>query len=246
MAGGVIFSIRQDAGKVKDFLPALQSLAAQIASALYRAETHKEALLKERMSNELELAGRMQANFLPEQIPNLPGYEIAASLTPALQTSGDFYDFIHLPDVRLGILIADVADKGTGPALFMALTRTLIRTYALEYPDDPALAFQRTNDRVYEDTQSQLFITTFYGIIDPVHHTLTYVNGGHNPPYLFRAAPTADPDDSLILAESLTRTGIPIGMFEEAQWEHKCTTFHPGDLLILYTDGVTEAQNAAE
>jgi serine phosphatase RsbU (regulator of sigma subunit) len=247
--GGVYFTIRQDIAQVKDYLPALQSLAAQIASALYRAETHKEALLKERMSNELELAGRIQANFLPEHIPSLRGYEIAASLTPALQTSGDFYDFVPLPNGKLGVLIADVADKGTGAALFMALTRTLLRTYAIELPNDPALAFLRTNIRVHQDTQSQLFITTFYGIIDPFQHTLTYVNGGHNPPYLFRASLlTAEPADSLTHspAESLTRTGIPIGMLEEAQWEHKCISFHPGDLLILYTDGVTEAQNATQ
>lgn len=118
----------------------------------------------------------------------------------------------------------------------MALTRTLLRTYALEHPTDPARAFQRTNDRVHQDTQSQLFITTFYGILDPVQHTLTYVNGGHNPPLLFHAN-THTP---------LSRTGIPIGMFEDARWTQKTVPFHPGDLLILYTDGVTEAQNAAQ
>jgi len=128
----------------------------------------------------------------------------------------------------------------------MALTRTLIRTYALEHPDDPALAFQRTNDRVHQDTQSQLFITTFYGIIDPLAHTITYVNGGHNPPYLFRTLPPVADSLNRSPAESLTRTGIPIGMFEEAQWTHKTVPLHPGDLLILYTDGVTEAQNAAQ
>lgn len=199
------------------------------------------------MANELELAGRIQANFLPEQIPTLPGYEIAASLTPALQTSGDFYDFIPLPNGRLGILIADVADKGTGAALFMALTHTLIRTYAQEYPDDPVLAFQLTNDRIHQDTQSQLFITTFYGILDPIQHTLTYVNGGHNPPILFHAnapSPTNEPTNQQT-SQLLSRTGIPIGMFDDAKWTHKSVPFYPDDLLLLYTDGVTEAQNVA-
>ncbi|MCB9134126.1 MAG: SpoIIE family protein phosphatase [Anaerolineales bacterium] len=239
LLGGVLLATRRDQTKITEYIPALQSLAAQIASAIYRAETHKEALLKERMANELELAGRIQANFLPEKIPTLPGYEIAASLTPALQTSGDFYDFIPYPDGRLGFVVADVADKGTGAALFMALTRTLLRTYVLEYPDDPALAFKLTNDRVHEDTQSQLFITTFYGIIDPQQHTLTYVNGGHNPPFLFTPSDSNKP-------QSLIRTGVPIGMLDEVTWKSAQVPFPPDHFLVLYTDGVTEAQNAAQ
>lgn len=242
--GGVYFSINRDFAKARTFLPALQALAAQIASALYRAETHKEALQKQRMQNELELAGRIQANFLPEKIPTLPGYDIAASLTPALQTSGDFYDFIPYPDGRLGFIVADVADKGTGAALFMALTRTLLRTYVLEYPDDPALAFKRTNDRVHEDTQSQLFITTFFGIINPQQHTLTYVNGGHNPPLFFHPDATNGPTQPT--TQHLTRTGIPIGMFDEVTWKSAQIPFPPDHFLVLYTDGVTEAQNAAQ
>ncbi len=237
--GGVYFRVRQQNARVMDFLPALQALAAQIASALYRAETHREALQKERMTNELELAGRIQANFLPEEIPALPGYEIAASLTPALQTSGDFYDFIPLPEGRLGVLVADVADKGTGAALFMALSRTLIRTYAFEHPDEPELVLQYTNQRVHADTQSQLFVTTFYGVIDPVSHTLAYVNGGHNPPYVFSPE---NPDD----VQALIRTGVPIGIFEDAQWKRKTIPVRPGELMVFYTDGVTEAQSADE
>lgn len=237
--GGLYFSVNRDFGKVREFIPALQALAAQISSALNRAETHKETLLKQRMENELKLAGRIQANFLPEKIPALPGYEIAASLTPALQTSGDFYDFIPYPDGRLGFVVADVADKGTGAALFMALTRTLLRTYVLEYPDDPALAFKLTNDRVHEDTQSQLFITTFFGIINPQQHTLAYVNGGHNPPFLF------DPNNGNH-PQGFIRTGVPIGMLDEATWKAVQVPFPPDHFLVLYTDGVTEAQNDSQ
>jgi serine phosphatase RsbU (regulator of sigma subunit) len=242
LLGGVYFDVRRDLGHLRDFIPALQALAAQIASALYRAEAHQEAILKERMSNELELAGKIQANFLPEFVPEYPGYDIAASLTPARQTSGDFYDFIPLPGGRLGFLIADVADKGTGAALFMALSRTLLRTYALEHPDDPELVLALANARIHEDTQSQLFVTIFYAVLDPEAHTLTYVNGGHNPPYLFQemAGGKNGPPAALV------RTGVPLGIFEDARWERASVALEPGATLVLYTDGVTEAQNQAE
>jgi len=235
--GGVYYNKQRNSEKIEDFLPALQSLAAQVASALYRIESYHEALLKARMTNELEIAGRIQANFLPEGIPSLPEYEIAASITPARQTSGDFYDFIPLPDGRLGIIVADVADKGTGAALFMALSRTLIRTYALQFPNEPDRVMELSNQRILQDTQSALFVTTFYGIINPANHTLNYVNGGHNPPYLFRFNGNGN------RVESLTRTGIPLGIFEDARWTYSTTQFQPGDLLVLYTDGVTEAEN---
>lgn len=236
--GWIYFDHRSDLGRIDEFFPALQSLSAQLASAVYRSEAYREALAKERMENELALAGRIQANFLPASIPSLEGYQIAASLDPALQTSGDFYDFIPLPDGRLGIVVADVADKGTGAALFMALTRTLIRTYAAEYSDDLAAVFRFVNDRVHQDTQAQLFITTFFGIIDPHSHTLTYVNGGHNPPYLCSAASRGE-------VIELSRTGIPIGMLEDGKWISKSIEFPVGAALVMYTDGVTEAQNSS-
>lgn len=236
LLGGVYFRARPGQSNLLDFLPALNALAAQIASALYRAEMHQEILKKERMASELELAGRIQSDFLPQEIPVLAGYEIAASLTPALQTSGDFYDFVPLSDGRLGVLIADVADKGTGAALFMALTRTLIRTYALEHPDQPELVLQLANQRVMADTQEQLFVTTFYGVLDSTTHSFTYVNGGHNPPYLL------SPDNGSE-AQALVRTGIPIGIMEDAKWERKTITLQPGNVMVFYTDGVTEAQN---
>ena len=236
--GWIYFDRRADLGPIDKFFPALQSLSAQLASAMLRAETYREALAKERMENELALAGRIQANFLPESIPAIEGYRIAASLAPALQTSGDFYDFIPLPGGRLGVVVADVADKGTGAALFMALTRTLIRTYAGMHADDPAEIFRLANARVHEDTQAQLFITTFFVVIDPHNHTLTYVNGGHNPPFLCSA-----PNQNEIV--DLVRTGIPIGMFEDGHWTSRTIPFPEDGMLVMYTDGVTEAQNEA-
>jgi serine phosphatase RsbU (regulator of sigma subunit) len=215
-------------------LPALQSLAAQIASALYRAEEYAQALAHQKMVQELTVAAEIQASLLPDTLPHIEGWHLAATLRPARQTSGDFYDLLELPNGRLGLVIADVTDKGTGAALFMALSRTLLRTYAFEYPDQPALAFHAANKRILLDSRSSMFVTVFYGILDPACGTLTYCNAGHNPPYRLREHAEQ---------QALRNTGIPLGIERDATWTTETVAFEPGDMLVLYTDGVSEAQN---
>lgn len=233
---GGIAILRRRASRTLDALAATQALASQIASALYRATVHAETLAAQKMAQELALAGRIQAQFLPAQVPQVPGWDIAAGLTPAQQTSGDFYDFVPLDDDRLGIVVADVADKGTGAALFMALSRTLIRTFALQHPDDPARALQLANHRILTDAASDQFVTVFYAILHP-DGELVYANAGHNPAFIVPAN-SADP-------RPLEKTGIPLGMFDDMAWDQARAIIAPGDTLLLYTDGVSEAQNAA-
>jgi sigma-B regulation protein RsbU (phosphoserine phosphatase) len=153
-----------------------------------------------------------------------------------MQTSGDFYDLLELPGGRLGLVIADVTDKGTGAALFMALSRTLIRTYAFEYPEQPAKAFHAANKRILSDSRSSMFVTAFYAVLDTTSGVLTYCNAGHNPPYLLsdRAEPRL-----------LRNTGIPLGIMRDAAWTTETVRLEPSDTLVLYTDGVTEAQNGS-
>jgi serine phosphatase RsbU (regulator of sigma subunit) len=191
----------------------------------------------ERMAQELSLAGEIQASFLPRQVPAIPGWQLAAMLKPAREASGDFYDFISLPDGRWAIVMADVSDKGAGAALYMALSCTLIRTYATVYPRQPELVLGTVNRRILNDTSAHQFVTVFYGILDPATGMLVYGNAGHCPPLHF-------PRDGKG-AHELVGTGIPLGILEGSTWDQKTAQLGPGDLLVLYTDGITEAYREA-
>ncbi len=186
---------------------------------------------------ELALAGRMQASLLPEVPPNPPGWDLSAIWRPARETSGDFYDFINCPDGRLGLVLADVTDKGVGAALYMALSRTLLRTFAEEHPYAPGEVLHAVNQRILDDTHGGLYITMFYGLLEPDSGRLTYSNAGHHPPYLLKYVANQTPS-------ALMRTGIPLGVDNQAVWGENSVQIAPGDLLLMYTDGMVDAQNA--
>jgi serine phosphatase RsbU (regulator of sigma subunit) len=211
----------------------LKGLADQAGTALYVAQLVSE---KQKVGSELDVAGRIQASFLPGTLPEIPGWQLSVMLEPARQTGGDFYDVIPLPKGRIGLVIADVADKGVGAALYMAVTRTILRTYAVDHHARPAWAMLAANQRILMDTTSDLFVTVFYGVLDPVKGALTYCNAGHNPPYLLSAENPAG-------VQKLRKTGMALGVQEDAAWKEGTVRFAPGDVLILYTDGITEAQN---
>jgi sigma-B regulation protein RsbU (phosphoserine phosphatase) len=141
-----------------------------------------------------------------------------------------------LPNGRFGILIADVVDKGVAAALYMALSWTLIRTYAAVHPTQPERVLRAVNRRILSDTQANQFVTAFYGVLDPATGELVYASAGHCPPYHFPAGGGGQ-------ALKLARTGMPLGIFENETWGRNTTHVAPGDVLVLYTDGITEAQN---
>jgi ligand-binding sensor domain-containing protein/serine phosphatase RsbU (regulator of sigma subunit) len=209
----------------------LQETLVELQNAKEIAETANR-----RYERELNLAGRMQVNFLPHTMPDLPGWQIAARLIPSRETSGDFYDIITLPEGQLGILIADVVDKGAAAALFMALCRSLIRIYLCDERSQPAQVFERVNYRLIQDTLSSEFVTVFLGILDTRDGRLVYANAGHCPGLHANHQP----------AGTLTRlknTGMPLGIEQDASWKDLSVHLADGDLLLLYTDGITEAQN---
>ena len=221
---------------VRSQLPAVQSLAAQVASAIHQAHVYIATLSMQKTLQELALAHSIQASFLPESIPQIPGWQITAILEPARQIAGDFYDFIHLPDGKLGILIADVADKGLGSALYMALSSTLIRTFANEYHLDPARVLKTANQHILRNARANLFVTVFFGILDPATGFFRYANAGHNPPYVFSL------ENGI---KTLSNTGMPLGIDEENDWGENEIFISMGEMLLMYTDGVTDAQNNA-
>lgn len=239
--GGIYLEVRAlvqawDFRSLSNLFPAVQTLAAQIASALHQADMYAQTLALQNVTQELRLAGKIQASFLPNQFPTIPGWQLAVTLLPARETSGDFFDVIPIADDRLGILIADVADKGVGPALYMALSRTLIRTYALDYDAEPEVVFFAANNRLLQDARANLFVTAIYGILDPAAGSFTYCNAGHNPPFLICKENGSG-------VQALTRTGMAMGIEEEATWTQESVHLDPGDVLLLYTDGIPDAQN---
>ena len=217
-------------------LPSAQSLAAQVASAVLQARVYQQTLTQHKIQQELAVARRIQLSFLPKELPSVPGWQLAACLEPAREVAGDFYDLIPLPSGALGILIADVADKGVGPALFMALSRTLVRTFAVQYETQPETVLESANRRIIDDAGETLFVTLFYGILDPHTGALVYANAGHNPPWLFHT-------DGEI--QSLGATGMPLGIELMARWKSGAVQLARGEVLMLYTDGAADAQNQA-
>ena len=217
----------------------------QLEEVLARVETHlalrrlQEQIedANRKMAQELALAGEVQASFLPHDLPDIPGWQLAATLKPTRETSGDFYDLIPLPDGCLGIVIADVCDKGAGAALIMALSCTLIRTYAAQYPAQPEIVLKAVNGRIIDDTNSDCFITVFCGILNLDSGRFVYCNAGHCWPYLINLQHSEN-------IRRLTNTGIPLGILKEETWGQGVVQLASGDMVVLYTDGITEAQNA--
>lgn len=214
----------------------LAGIAQQAAIAVANDQLYKESAERQRLDQELRVAFDIQASLIPSDNPAISGCDVAGYWQAARQVSGDFYDYLELPNGRWGIVIADVTDKGVPAALFMALCRTIIRTVAFNRVD-PALVLDRANDIILNDTASDLFVTVFYAIYDPHDHTLTYANGGHNPPLLIGQ------DEQVRL---LKEHGLVLGVVGNLTFQSHQVTLKPGDVVVFYTDGVTEAVNETD
>ncbi len=215
-------------------LELISAIASSAAIAIENARLYQVAIEKGRLERELQVAREVQSSLIPLQTPNVAGWNFAARWKPARQVSGDFYDFVPASQ-RLGIVIADVSDKGMPAALFMALSRSIIRA-SVTSTRSPAEDIDQANRLICADSTDSMFVTLFYAQLDPETGELVYVNAGHNPPLLYRAN-----QGELI---ELTRTGMVLGLFEAVDFEQRTVQLDPADFILLYTDGVSEAMDA--
>lgn len=214
----------------------LSSLATQAAPALRVGQLVRqqqaEARVRERMEQELHIARLIQQTLLPKALPVLPGWEMAAHYQPAREVGGDFYDFLTLPDGRLGIIVADVTDKGVPAALVMATTRSILRG-ATQRLASPGAVLERTNELLCPDIPSNMFVACFYAILDPASGHLQYANAGQDLPYVRQADGVSE----------LRATGMPLGLMPGMRYEEKEATLRPGESVLFYSDGLVEAHN---
>lgn len=209
-----------------------RAIAGQLAAAVYRGRLVNSLRASEAVRRDVEIAAGIQRTLLPEAPPSLPGVEIAAVCVAAGNVGGDYYDFVVDDEGRLAVVIADVAGHSIGSALMMAMARTILRLELAE-GKSPAEVLAATNEALFDDlVGSALFITAFCARLDPRTGQLDYANAGHNPPLVRRT--TGEP-------EELDADGAAIGILRTVEFEGRATTLAGGDLLLLYTDGVTEA-----
>jgi sigma-B regulation protein RsbU (phosphoserine phosphatase) len=196
-----------------------------------------QIIQKEKLEHELRMARSVQAGLLPRSVPDIAGWQFAARWHPARQVSGDFYDFIPLRNGETGVVIADVSDKGMPAALFMTLSRSVLRASLLGSAS-LAEAVQRANQLICADATDSMFVTVFVCTLDPRGGDVRYVNAGHNPPLHFHATSGQ--------WRELKLSGMVLGVMEDAPFAQHELALDAGDVLVIYTDGVTDALNDAD
>lgn len=214
----------------------LSSLAIQAAPALRVAQLVRqqkdEARRRERLEQELRIARLIQQTLLPRELPQLPGWQVAAYYRPAREVGGDFYDFVKLPDGKLGMIVADVTDKGVPAALVMATTRSVLRA-AAERLITPGKVLARVNEQLVPDIPDNMFVTCLYSVLDPAKRTLRFANAGHG--LAFRRSSDG--------VSELKATGMPLGLMPQMEYEESEVQLNPGDTVLFQSDGLAEAHN---
>src|SRR5579871_189619 len=215
----------------------LETLAAQAAPAVRVGqlvrEQQAEIRARDRLEQELAVAQLIQQNFLPKELPALEGWDLAAFYRPARAVGGDFYDFIELGDGRIGLVIGDVTDKGVPAAMVMAATRSVMRASAQRLAE-PGAVLARVNDSLVPDIPENMFVTCFYGVLNPRTGHLRYANAGHNLPLVHARGESSE----------LRATGMPLGLMPGMRYEEREATLDPHACVLLYSDGLVEAHDA--
>ena len=228
-----VFDLESDriAAYDEDDLQILLLLASQVAIIIEKAELYGELVEKKRLQAQLEIARQVQLELLPDNDPKVKGFDISAYIFPTEEVSGDYYDWVKVFDDQIGIVVADAVGKGLPAALLTAFLRASLRL-AVQIGYAPNIALSKVSNLLWDSVESHQFITAIYGSLDATNRTFVFSNAGHNPPLLMK------PDGEHRFVEY---GDLPLGMFREMRYHQHFIKFEGGQVLVLYTDGITEA-----
>ncbi|MGH9948462.1 MAG: PP2C family protein-serine/threonine phosphatase, partial [Pyrinomonadaceae bacterium] len=218
-----------------DDLSVLQLLTSQVAIIIEKVQLHEQAIEKKRIEAQLEIARTVQLELLPDQDPEIVNFDISAYVFPTEEVSGDYYDWVKIFDDQIGIVVADAVGKGMPAALLMAFLRASLRA-GVQIGYAPHIALAKVSNLLWDSVEDHQFITGIYGILDGTNRTFVFSNAGHNPPMLIK------PDGDFRYVEY---GDMPLGMFRDARYHQHFIRFEKGQVMVIYTDGITEAANEA-
>ncbi len=219
----------------EDDLAVLSLLASHVAIIIEKVQLHEQMVEKKRIEAQLEIARQVQLELLPDRDPALQNFDISAYVFPTEEVSGDYYDWVKIFDDQIGIVVADAVGKGIPAALLMSFLRASLRA-SVQVGYAPHIAMSKVNNLLWDSVEEHQFITAIYGILDETNRTLVFSNAGHNPPLLMSADGTY---------KYVEYGDTPLGMFYDARYHQHFILFEPGQTMLLYTDGITEAANEA-
>lgn len=217
----------------EDDLSVLQLLASQVAIIIEKVELHEQLVEKKRLQAQLEIARQVQLELLPDHDPRLAGFDISAYIFPTEEVSGDYYDWVKVFDDQIGIVVADAVGKGIPAALLMSFLRASLRA-GVQIGYAPHIALAKVGNSLWDSVEEHQFITAIYGILDITNRTFVYSNAGHNPPLLIK------PSGEYRFVEY---GDLPLGMFRDARYHQHFIRFDDKQVMVLYTDGITESTN---
>ena len=219
----------------EDDLSVLQLLSSQVAIIIEKERLYEQVVEKKRIEAQIEIARQVQLELLPDHDPEFETFDISAYIFPAEEVSGDYYDWVSIFDDQIGIVVADAVGKGIPAALLMSFLRASLRA-GVQVGYAPHIAMSKVNNLLWDSVEDHQFITAIYGILDTTNRTFVYSNAGHNPPLLIK------PDGEYRFVEY---GDTPLGMFLDARYHQHFIRFEQGQVMVVYTDGITEAANEA-
>jgi sigma-B regulation protein RsbU (phosphoserine phosphatase) len=228
---------RGDAGFDADDERVLGIIGAQSAQVMENTRLAEEEKALKVMQEQMHLARQIQINLLPDEAPVVDGYELAGYSLPALEVGGDYYDFVPMDNARLAICVGDVSGKGLPASMLMANLQATLRSLAL-FNTSVDFCLERANNLMHGSTPPEKFVTLFYAVLNPQDHNLSFANAGHEHPLLWRAASAR--------VERLEQSGLILGAFSGSRYSQNSLHLEPGDILVIYSDGVTDADNLQE